>query len=157
MIYSGIVEELQFGTSKLWQTTGKSKENGKVSFHWFKEETGEGCFEHRFAGEQEFEVVAISPGLQAAVSECVQARAGRGRIFLSLKAGDRIPLCSVLPCRDDILLPAGSAGCRGGRRLRQPLAGLANSIVNEVSFPHFTRVGTFFSLCGLYMLFITYS
>lgn len=67
-IYSGIVEELQFGTGKLWQTTGKFKENGKVSFYWFKEETGEGCFEQKFTGEQEFEVVTISPGLQAVVS-----------------------------------------------------------------------------------------
>lgn len=36
----GISEELQFGTCKLWQTLGKSKEKGVSAFIGFQEEAG---------------------------------------------------------------------------------------------------------------------
>lgn len=61
-LYSGIGEELQFGTHKLWQTIGKSgdQRTGKLVYRE-KEEIGKGCLESKsIGGKQEIKGVRIS-------------------------------------------------------------------------------------------------
>lgn len=66
----GRVEEVQFGTIKLWQTIGTSeKTEARLALNRFQGEIGEGCFEQRFiGGGQECKDVAASHWLQALFS-----------------------------------------------------------------------------------------
>lgn len=52
-----------FGTSRLWQTVGKSREQRREAFFYKRmEEEGRGCSEPKFIGEKwEFKVVVASP------------------------------------------------------------------------------------------------
>lgn len=70
-----MAEELQFGTSHLWQTIGKSGEHRRgARFHRGKEEAGRGCF-------AEFRVVVAFHWLSVTVSHWL-AIDGQKKYFL---------------------------------------------------------------------------
>lgn len=65
----GRVDEVQFGTIKLWQTIDTSeKTEARSALNRCQGEIGEGCFEQRFIGGQECKDVAASHWLQALFS-----------------------------------------------------------------------------------------
>ena len=50
-VYSGIAEESQFRTCKLWRTRGKSREQRReMIFYGGKKEVGRGYFEQKIIG-----------------------------------------------------------------------------------------------------------
>ena len=67
-------KEFQFGTSKLWWTTGTcGEQRRRVFFYKGKEGLGRACFEQFIGGKWEMEVVTAPHWLQARAACCVQA------------------------------------------------------------------------------------
>lgn len=69
----GIAENCNSG-----QANPENKGEG-LAFIRFQKETGQGCFEEKFIGKQELQVVEVSPWLQGVVSVVAKGR----EIFLA--------------------------------------------------------------------------
>ena len=83
---------MQFGTSKLWGTTGKFEgTRGRSALIRFEEEIGEDGSEQKFTREeQECEAVVVSHWLQGVVTALLLGQESPSCPFL--KAGDKTPM-----------------------------------------------------------------